>query len=190
VGILYYVPGGNPKPGVVMKNKTTLVIVIIVAGLFGVLILKNRWPHKEEQKTLSVQKKLPAFEFYNLDTRTIFSNKNIDHNKKICVVYFDPDCDYCESEISSIVKNISLFKETEILLISASQLQRIENISAKLHLNQFNNIHILWDKELRFESLFGKFIIPSSYLYNNDSTLLKEYHGLVDINAITQWLKV
>jgi peroxiredoxin len=174
-----------------MKNKTTLIIVMTLGVLLsGLFILKNRKPqHKNEQKISAIQKKLPAFEFYNIDDQSVFSNKNITQEKKICVVYFDPDCDYCENEISSIVKNISSFKNTEILLVSANKLQKLENIRDKFRLKQFQNVHILWDKDLRFESLFGRFMIPSSYIYNNDSTLLKEYHGLVDINAITKWLK-
>jgi peroxiredoxin len=173
-----------------VKNKTAWIIVLIVGILSCVFVLKNRTSKYEtKQKAPVALKKLPVFEFYNLDARTTFSNKNIDQNKRICVVYFDPDCDYCENEISSIVKNISSFNGTEILLISANKPQKLESIRDKFRLGQFNNIHILWDKNLQFESLFGKFIIPSSYIYNNDSVLLKEYHGLVDINAITKWLK-
>jgi hypothetical protein len=100
-----------------VKNKTAWIIVLIVGILSCVFVLKNRTSKYEtKQKAPVALKKLPVFEFYNLDARTTFSNKNIDQNKRICVVYFDPDCDYCENEISSIVKNISSFNGTEILL--------------------------------------------------------------------------
>ncbi|WP_259067202.1 peroxiredoxin family protein [Mucilaginibacter sp. X4EP1] len=171
-----------------MKRNIFLIGIMLLVMLSFVLILKSCLSNdKSEQVTINQRKRLPAFTFYNLDS-TRFSNINLGIGVNTCIIYFDPDCDFCESEISSIIANITAFKNTQLLLISFNSPEKIRAAEQKFKLNQFKNIRLLWDKDVQFDSLFGKSIIPSTFIYNKDQLLLKEYHGLVSIKAITQWL--
>lgn len=127
--------------------------------------------------------KLKVFKFYNLDSSG-FSNQDIPAGKSIYIVYFDPDCDFCESEISLIMNNISQFKQTEILMVSSNSPDRIRRIGEKFNISHVKTVHLLWDKDIQFQTLFGKSIIPSSFVYSPDHVLLKKYEGLVRIEAL------
>lgn len=171
-----------------MKNKVPKMVVLSVIFIVALLIWKRSYDHTTATGDVKAESKLPDFKFYGLNSKT-FSGSDIPRGKNVCVIFFDPDCDYCESEIALITKNINLFNSTQILLVSISSPAKVKGFYDRLHLANYSNVNIMCDKDFSFQNLFGKSIIPSTYIYDKDRVLLKEYHGLVKIEAITKWLK-
>ena len=163
------------------------MIVIQMFVICSLLVLKKHLDNDHKPRVEKTEVKLPGFKFYNLDSST-FSNNDIKKDKNVYLLYFDPDCDYCENEVSLILQNITKFSNTEILMISSGNLNSLKAMYSKFQISKLGSVHILWDKEGQFQNLFGKSIIPSSLIYGPNHILLKQYQGLVQISAITKWL--
>jgi peroxiredoxin len=184
----YHVFNSHLQSGVIMK-KAILPAIIIVAALLTIVFTAGIIAKDKANRDLSRNKlTLPAFNFYSLDSVKYASEGNRD-GLNTCVIYFDPECEHCEYETKLITQHINQFATTRIFMISNNSTAKIKAFAQKFNLYQHKQIRLLWDKEYKFYTWFGHAPIPSTYIYNKDNRLVKEYHGETKIEAITSYLK-
>lgn len=169
-----------------MINRTLLllsVIFVVAASLFVVFLVVEKISLKRaaSQRMESVSN----FSLFDLDSsRLLFTP-----GRKTLLVYFGSGCEYCESEIDDIHRNIMMFREMDIILVSS------ENISA---IASFRNMHseLVRAAGFRFGKInadqayetFGSLIVPQIFIYGNDGNLIKKFTGETSAKMLQQYL--
>lgn len=169
-----------------MKKKSlyflgALILIAVAFMLVGIFQKSKILANIETTK-----QSLPNFTFYNLDslaTNSTFIKKG----KSVCIFYFNADCEYCQNEARDISKNIALFKDTQIVMVSFNTIADIKKFALEYGLN-YPNIVFLQDPKFQFSSWFGKTSVPSVFIYNAQHRLVKEYQGETKIEAIIKYL--
>lgn len=171
-----------------MKRKLILLtcIVAISIGSIGYMVYKMIRTKQANQITKNTKQTLPNFTFYNLDgvaTKKSFIKKD----QAVCIFYFNSDCEHCQYEAKEINKNIALFKNTKIVMVSFNTIKEIKGFAKEYGLN-YPNLTFLQDPKYQFSNWFGKSSIPAVFIYNAQHKLVKEFHGETKIEAITKYL--
>ena len=117
---------------------------------------------------------LPKFQFSRLNGIT-FTDKDIQKNKLIFIMFFDPECDHCQRAIRSIGEQHAAFKKTAMILISVYNKDKIDNFMSTYgsKLKGWKNITLLQDKLNQFILKFNPMKYPSMFLYTSSKKLIK-----------------
>lgn len=165
-------------------KKLFLITGLIVMALF----LFKRYANLRIRTAKVVeQQQLPAFKFYRPDS-SVYTLQSVPAERPVCVVYFDPDCDFCEGQITAMMRNKAQLKNFELLFVSASAVEKIREFADKWKIAEARNMQVLWDKDLQFPLLFDNVPTPSTFIYDKEHRLLKVYKGIVQLSAIVKWI--
>ena len=129
---------------------------------------------------------LPDFKMLLMDSSTIFHKKDIPDGKPIIIIYFRPNCPFCQRETKTILANIKDLKKVQIYFLAGAPFEKIKEFYTTFHLNQYENIKVGKDYEYSFKSAFRPTNIPYTVIYNAQKQLIKLYSGEIGIdNLIT-----
>lgn len=170
-----------------MKNilKCAIVFIVIITMVFMARSILKKSQHNKEVTFL--KKTLPAFRFYRPDS-TVFYGNSLPNNQAVVILFFDPDCEFCDEETKDLSKHLKEFKYTNILLVSQSTPEKITSFSKAHDLSNKNNIYLLWDKQGEFSKWFGHVNIPSTFVYDSTLKLCKQFNGEVSSDKILKLL--
>ncbi|WP_299106094.1 redoxin domain-containing protein [uncultured Tenacibaculum sp.] len=170
-----------------MKKKIRLVLGITLFTIVTLLGYKivNKLIHKKEVTERT--KVLPSFSFSNLKGK-IFTRNNL-RNIPTVFIYFNSDCDYCQSEAIKIKQRLNEFENIQLVFISFESKKEIEQFAKRYELNNKENIVFLEDKKAEFSELFDVHSIPYVIVYDSNHKLLKKFKGVTKIDNILKVLK-
>src|SRR4051812_17418818 len=90
-------------------------------------------------------RKLPAFSFYTLDSK-MFSNKDLNKDQRLMIVYFNPRCEVCIKETKEILENINFFNDIQLVMVSPNDLEYVKEFAVENNIKDYNQVTILHDK--------------------------------------------
>jgi peroxiredoxin len=164
------------------KIKTALLVALAgIIGTMGYLITTRVMDKKQVSEQI---KKLPAFEFHSVADNTPVSNKDLKANTPVTFIFFSTQCDYCHYEVREIKKHIEKFRDYQIFMVCSDTQEQIADFVKVYDLDKYDQIKVLKDPESKFSNYFGASVVPSIYIYNRNSELVKNYRGEVKIEAI------
>lgn len=133
---------------------------------------------------------LPDFKFYTLEGGA-FTKKDISHNSKFMLVFFDATCEHCQRELGRIGDSYDHFKNIPLYLISMDEVPAIKNFMATYgkKLNGRKNVTLLQDKDHVFISAFMPTRYPAIYVYTPAEKLIKYYAGETPVQDIIAAVK-
>jgi len=169
------------------RHLKILIPFILFCGIFFMVfkIYKN----VDQKNRINLQiKNLPKFEFIDLITKREFTKYELKRNTTTFFIYFNTECEYCNYEIEKIVSNIDKFKNSQILLGSFEEQQVLRAFVEKYYLTKYEEIKVLYDKDLKFEELFGDCVFPSVIVYDDNNKLVKFYKGKVNMDILLKCL--
>jgi len=166
--------------------KRIIILIAIATGLMIVFISFKFYNSKEIPEQIQ---SLPPFAFNDYKTDAIFTDNNIHSGKAILIVYFHPECDFCQHEAEQISKHIDGFKDCQILFVSNAVKDSIASFAKTFKLSNQENVLLLLDKDFTFDDIFGKTGTPSSFLYNKRHKLLKNFKGFVKVDEILKYIE-
>jgi hypothetical protein len=148
-------------------------IVFLAAFLLGGIV------RKVQSNELIAENiaKFPAFSFMNLSNES-FNSRDIKEGP-VLIVHFHPECEHCRYEISEIFRSHIPESFNSVILVSAANPDSIKVFLNQLNFSDFATVIPLADTAYKFEDIFGRGIIPSSYIYNRKLELIKVLHGEV-----------
>jgi hypothetical protein len=155
----------------------TFIIILAVLLLRGIV----RKIHKKEVIAENITG-FPSFSFMTLSNES-FNSREIKVGP-VLVVHFHPECEHCQYEISEIFRSHVPEFFANVVLVSAAHPDSIRVFLNRLSHNNFPTVIALVDTAYKFEDIFGKGIIPSSYIYNRKLELIKVLHGEVKPQTI------
>ena len=127
---------------------------------------------------------IPNFSFNNIDGSE-FSTTNL-KNKATVFVYFNSDCDYCQSEATKLEERLADFRDKQIVFVSFEVQDSIVKFAKQFHLFNRENVTFLEDKKGEFSTLFDVNSIPYIVAYDSKGTLKGKFKGATKIDKILQ----
>jgi len=73
-------------------------------------------------------------------------------------------------------------------MISTASRESIKDFANKYHLLEFDNISVLIDTLDVFHNTFGPNPFPTSFIYNKERKLVKQFKGEVSTEALLKYL--
>ncbi len=72
------------------------------------------------------KKGLPQFSIQLTDGKT-FRTTDLEKNKPVMIIYFDPECDHCHAFLEKLLPNLALFSKDQILLVTYVPVKELKN---------------------------------------------------------------
>ncbi len=130
---------------------------------------------------------LPHFTFFNLDGN-VFNADSIDADKKTILIYFKTDCEYCETEISSVLQKINSYKNVQVILLSREPLKDIKAFIAAHQIDQYPQVKMIHDKDLSYYLYYHTKFTPTTHIYYQGK-LLFFADGEADMDELEKFLE-
>ncbi|MFW6249120.1 MAG: peroxiredoxin family protein [Bacteroidota bacterium] len=167
-----------------MKKRVQRLLVLaffIVGGFLVFQVIRGFNEKKEAEERIQ---SIPQAAFVSLTGEKV-SLRDFDPAKPLVIIYFHPECDYCQYEAQEIAQNSIAFNNCQLVMITADDsLQRIEQFCNEYNFWEIDNLEVLQDEENRFKKIFGKAVIPSIYIYDENQKLTKCFLGETKPEAI------
>jgi len=144
---------------------------------------------KTKEKALMEEQisKLPSFSFVMLDN-TVYNSDSIKEGP-VLIVRFHPECEHCQYEISELLKSKIPDSGIKVLLISDAERNIVISFLNQFNISEKQKIIPLLDTAFVFGEIFGKDIVPSTYIYNKDLELVEVLPGEYKIETILSYLE-
>lgn len=126
---------------------------------------------------------MPPFQFYSLDGKK-FTEQNLPTGKFVALIFFNPDCDFCEDETDSIKAHIRQLQNVEFVMISYRDSSKLSKFVGDYDLLRYQNIHVVWDKDHSYSQLYTFHYTPSVHLFSPRHLLLTFIDGMMTIPTL------
>lgn len=141
----------------------------------------------ENEVIRSSRQELPSLDFQTL-TGDRFSINQLPDDAAVVIMFFHPDCSYCQYEAESLGQKAKVNKDVFWIMVSEAEKVRLSQFSKEYELNELENVLILNSQPGRFYSFFGSEILPSTFVYNRNRKLVKYFKGEVEIEFVLNLL--
>lgn len=164
------------------KVAGALIMVLVILLIVGTIMKKNK--ADDIRQRIST---LPDFTLPALD-RSIFNSSEISEGP-LLVMYFHPECEHCQFEISSLIKSNIPGSGAKILLISYEGGKKIRLFMQQFDIKNDSIFTVLSDTAFVFSELFRTDVIPTNFIYSENLRLVKTLKGETSIETLTKYLQ-
>lgn len=171
-----------------MKNHLKTGFVILISSVICFLAFSIAFEIQAKKEFSEKINTIPNFTFQTV-SGNIFTNKNLSKLNPKLFVYYNSECEFCQSEAKKIKDNLGQLNNVQIVFISFEKRNEIHAFAHKYDFLNKENIIFLEDEKLIFEDLFKVKGIPYMILYNKDNKLLQKFNGVVKIEKILNYLE-
>jgi peroxiredoxin len=171
-----------------MKRKLAFVFLLMVLGAIGYLGFTI---YKELQAKQALEKRiaeLPDFSAPILNGEILHSD-TFSKQSPLILTYFNTKCQFCQAEIRSIRQHKNLQAQADIYLISDESPNALKQFADEFELDSLKHISVLQDSTKQLKELFGVTGVPTTFVYNNDGKLLKNFKGETKAEALYKLVK-
>ncbi len=134
------------------------------------------------------QKKIPPFKIL-LSNGTYFTPEKLDKKKPVVLIYFSPDCEHCRTLLSSFFKNVSAFKQAEVVMITFKGIDEVNRFVLDYAINNYPNIKVGTEGNTFFIRYFYKLTnTPFVALFRGSGELEYAYRTISNVDDLVQRL--
>lgn len=170
-----------------MKNFFVLFLcfLLIVLALLGI----GRYRLKANQKVDMIHK-LPDISLVKYDSGKWFTLSKERGVDKTVIIFFSPDCEFCEKEIEGILSIKDEFPNVRWLFITQSIIKdELFGFFVRYPINEMNNAIILLEDYPKYFSLYDVSGPPALFVYDKNGELIEESRGAVSVRTLIKWLE-
>ncbi len=167
----------------IIKTILFVILLLLVGYMITVIIKKAKHKNAIAEQIQSI----PGFSFINTQNQNIYTNDSLSVGKACLIIYYNSECEHCQSEAEQISQHIDKFRDYQILMISYETKETILAFREK-HKLISPSITFLQDSEYQFDDIFGNSPIPTSFIYNKKRALAKQFKGEVKIETLIKYL--
>ena len=166
-----------------MKKYLKIIIPILVIGLLAFIGYKVISKINYKKEVAANIKTIPLFSYKSINGK-VFSNTNLVENIPTIFLYFNSECEHCQSEAEQIRDNVEKFERMQLVFISFEEPKKIMAFATKYKLNHYGNINFLYDSKVSFPITFDVNSLPTVVIYDKNRKLLEKIKGEVKIENI------
>jgi len=155
--------------------KYPLIFLLLLGAIY---MLSKIYFHIQYEKDFN--KKLvtiPEFEFMDIYSKKAITDKNLKEGTPVLFIYLNTECHFCIDETQIIRENIKEFRNCQIVIVSIEEPDILVKYAENYNLKGLDNLFFLYDKDLKFEEIFGESPFPSSFVYGKKGKLSKIFKG-------------
>ena len=166
-----------------MKKYLKIIIPILILGSIAFMGYKviSKINHKKE--VAEHIKTIPEFSYKTVDGK-VFSNTDLKENIPTIFLYFNSECEHCQSEAEQIRDNIKKFANVQLIFISFEEPKTITAFATKYKLIGYDKITFLCDSKVSFATTFDVNSLPTVVIYDQNNRLVEKIKGEVKIENI------
>lgn len=166
-----------------MKKYLKIIIPILVLGAIAFMGYKvvSKINHKKE--VAENIKMIPEFTYHTISGKE-FSNSDLKNAIPTVFLYFNSECEHCQSEAEEIRDNTEKFQNVQLVFISFEEPKKITVFAKKYKLIGYDNITFLCDSKVSFATTFDVNSLPSLVIYDRNKKLIEKIKGEVKIENI------
>ncbi|BFO64372.1 hypothetical protein KCF3NO3_03550 [Chryseobacterium sp. KCF3-3] len=138
------------------------------------------WEKKEKGKKLE---NIPSFRLETVDGN-LFTSKNLMEESMKVIIYFSPDCHFCQAEAEELSKTYFNYKNIQWIWIASEPISTIKEFAQKYKLNKQNNIFWCHDEMARFYRQSEIKSVPYFLVYDTNNHLLKRNSGAIKVEKL------
>lgn len=166
-----------------MKNKKPLKIVAFLIPLFAIAILIYLFANFQKKKNkVDALKNIPAFSIKDINGNSVTNNTLPEANK--ILVYFNPDCEYCQAEMDELSKINENHQDINWIMFTDKPLIEIKKFAEKYRLDKAENIKWCNDPKSEVYMKFAMTGIPYFLVYNAENKLVHRSTGAIKIEKV------
>lgn len=131
-------------------------------------------------------KSVPEFTFFTLKGNQPVTRTSLAVKGNIVIIFFDPGCSHCRTDIKAIGDNYDKVKDVNFYLVSQQNAVLVNEFMATYgnQLQNKPNVHVLLDKNFEFLDKFNPLQYPAMYVYGQDRKLKSFLDGGQPIEKI------
>jgi thiol-disulfide isomerase/thioredoxin len=168
-----------------MKNKNLKILAILIPVLLiGVMVYFFISFQKKKAK-VEVLQNIPAFSLKTIDGKT-FSTENLAKNRNKVLVYFSPECHFCQAEAEELSKIYTKYPKIQWVFVASEPLEEIKKFAANYHLDKVENIHWCKDDKAKLYQSFEMNSVPYFLAYDKDNKLVFRNKGAIKLEKILE----
>lgn len=171
-----------------MKKQLKIFLSLTAVSLLSFLITKIIIRINNKNEVEKNIKKIPEFSFQDING-VLFDNRNLKKNTATIFIYFNTECEFCNTETQIIKENIEKFKNIQLIFISFEKPEKIKKFAQTYQLLNHNNIYYIHDKDISFAKTFDVTSLPTIVIYNSQKQLIEKINGQVKIDYILKKIK-
>jgi len=160
------------------------LIIICISALFLIECKNN----KSEKSGLE-GKPFPTFSMLLSDSLTWYNTEKLPPGKPIVLLYYNPTCPYCKSQMKEIADNMDDLKNVQFCLVSNHPFTQLKKFYSDYQLNKYPNIIAGLDTSNFVGDYFEAIGVPFMAIYGSDKKLNKTYLGKVYRKQIVEAIR-
>lgn len=168
-----------------MKKYLKIIIPLLVIGLLVFMGYKMITKIKHRALVAEQIKAIPAFSYQTIKGKQ-FTDKYLKLDIPTAFLYFNTECEHCQSEASQIEKNIAKFKNVQLVFVSFEKPEKIKAFAHKYKLLGYDTITFLCDSKVSFATTFDVNSLPSILLYDKNRQLIEKIRGQIKVDKLLE----
>lgn len=170
-----------------MKKYLKIIIPILILGAIAFMGYKVISKINHKAAVAEHIKTIPAFSYKSINGK-VFSNTNLVENTPTIFLYFNSECEHCQSEAEQIRDNVEKFANAQLVFISFEEPKKITAFATKYKLIGYDKITFLCDSKVSFSTTFDVNSLPTVVIYDKNKKLIVKIKGEVKVEAILKKL--
>lgn len=143
----------------------------------------------ETAGTLKNIQQIPSFTIYTVPDSTAFTHLQLQKNKPLVLIFFNPDCDHCQKETQELVAHKDELQQLQIVMTSALPYHLLKEFYLGYNVSSMPNVKMGQDINFTLGSIYKPARYPSIYIYDAKGNLAKVYAGHAGVAAILEATK-
>lgn len=164
-----------------------LIARVIVFLLFSAVIILIVLKISNSKNITDPPEIFPKYTFLTTDKNT-FKTDTI-KAKSIIIIFYSPDCTFCEHEGADLSRNSKDFIDSKILFVTMESADSARAFSMRFGLDTIPNFYSLTDTSYQSILAFGVKTIPTTIIYGSDKRLIKIFEGEVNAKKILKTIR-
>lgn len=170
-----------------MKRKNLIrfafyLLVIVIIGLFIIVVFKQEY-------SISDVRQLPVIEALTIHGDKFVSSDYLDSSKRTALLFFHPECEYCQKELEGILAQHMACNNVQWLFLTLASEDVLGGFLRDYPLEAIPDAYVIRENWPDTYVQFGVKSPPELFIYNESRKLIKRHKGFTSIKTIVQELQ-
>ncbi len=173
--------------------------LLIISGLLSITFFayadkKDKQGAGTSQKSDSVNYKeigapMPQLQL-ELEGGKVLTNKSVQNKANLLVVMYNPLCEHCQEQTSTLIQNIHLFKKTKALYLTTAEMWAYVNLfETATKYSRYPQLVVGIDRSGFGDKVFLYQPLPQINIYDAERKLIKVFTGGVPIDSLKPYIQ-
>ena len=168
-----------------MKQRHIVLFAICIAAMALVILFFSAL-HKHNEKAEKIEH-IPDTSLVTIDGEE-FSLTEMRHGQKTALLFFSPDCEFCQKEIEGIIANKDSFPNVRWVFVTLSTLEELDDFLSEYPLESIPDAKVCITDGPQLYIALDVTAPPTLFIYGSDGHLEHYSRGAVSINTILEWI--